>query len=87
MPYIKQEMRDRLNKQLQELIKTISKEDRSNLDGVLNYCIYVICSELYKDKYIDFNAMMGMLECCKQELYRKRVAPYEDYKESVNGEI
>jgi hypothetical protein len=31
--------------------------------------------------------MVGALECCKLELYRKRIAPYEELKERENGPI
>jgi len=29
--------------------------------------------------------MMGAIECCKLELYRKIGAPYEEIKEEENG--
>jgi len=35
--------------------------------------------------YKNINAAIGVLECCKQELYRKTAAPYEDIKINNNG--
>ena len=37
-------------------------------------------------RYAQINAAIGMMECCKLELYRKVAAPYEDQKEHDNGE-
>jgi hypothetical protein len=37
--------------------------------------------------YKNINAAIGVLECCKQELYRKTAAPYEDKKISINGDL
>lgn len=31
--------------------------------------------------------VLGMLECCKMELYRRHVAPYEDEKIIENGDV
>ena len=31
--------------------------------------------------------MVGVLECCKLELYRKLAAPYEDTKEMESGPV
>jgi len=30
---------------------------------------------------------MGVLECIKQEFYRRAVAPYEDKKKEENGDV
>jgi hypothetical protein len=35
--------------------------------------------------YKNINAAVGVLECCKQELYRMTAAPYEDIKINNNG--
>lgn len=37
--------------------------------------------------YSNLNAAIGVLECCKQELYRRVVAPYEDTKCALNGDV
>jgi len=38
-------------------------------------------------RYADFNEVIGVLECCKLELYRRMVAPYEDLKCAENGDV
>lgn len=96
MPYIKQKDRDKLDGVIQELIVAIKGNmdkagvlgtDAENLDGVLNYCFFKICKEIYPQKYHWYNRMMGMMECCKAELYRRLVAPYEDIKIEENGDV
>jgi hypothetical protein len=57
--------------------------------GVYNY---VFTRLMHKSlvtvfNYEHLNAMIGMLECCKAELYRKVAAPYEDKKIAQNGSV
>lgn len=57
--------------------------------GELNYKITTMCLQ-YLGKlpsYADFNAVIGVLECCKLEFYRRAVAPYEDTKVAQNGDV
>lgn len=37
--------------------------------------------------YADYNEVMGVLECVKQELYRRVVSKYEDEKIEEQGDI
>ena len=39
------------------------------------------------ENYANYNAMMGALECCKQEYYRTLVGLYEDKKIDENGDV
>ena len=58
--------------------------------GELNYAITKLCQQFYdrtEPHYAEFNGVIGVLECCKQELYRRVVAPYEDLKISENGDV
>jgi hypothetical protein len=97
MPYIKQEKREQVNTQLSSLIDSIvtaSNGDVSALPGILNYCVTVLIKTTYRAvtkkpvlSYADHNSAVGMLECCKIELYRKDVAPYEDEKLVENGDV
>jgi len=57
--------------------------------GELNY---VITKEILlylgtRPKYENYNEVMGVLECVKQELYRRAVAPHEDKKRKENGDV
>ena len=37
--------------------------------------------------YARFNEMIGVLECCKLELYRRVISNYEDKKMRQNGDV
>jgi hypothetical protein len=77
----------------------IKNQDRENFDisnlspqkaGELNYIISEICSKYLKEKglgYTNCNEVVGVLECVKQEFYRRVTAPYEDIKIEENGDI
>ena len=81
----------------------IKKEDRSKFDeaatnlgelaecaGDLNYLISVITHTYLKKKdikYANINEIIGMLECCKLELYRAVAGPYETEKVNENGPV
>ena len=58
--------------------------------GELNYILTVIAKEYIDRKgesYQTYNDIIGALECCKQELYRRKIAPYEDKKIKENGDV
>ena len=79
----------------------ISKDDRLDLftndngpnpknAGELNCLITNILIEYIKRKdlrYSTLNEVIGVLECCKLELYRRIIIPYEDRKIAENGDI
>jgi len=56
-------------------------------EGQLNYFITSILHNVYSPKYFEYNRAIGLLECIKQEYYRKVVAPYEDIKIEENGDV
>ena len=58
--------------------------------GELNY----LMSQLVKgflaingESYTSFNAVVGVLECLKLELYRRKIANYEQDKCNENGDV
>lgn len=73
----------------------IPKEQRGLLTipcnaGGLNYKITTILLAYLAEKgecYQTFNDMMGALEGAKMELYRRKIAPYEDRKCAENGDV
>lgn len=102
MPYIETGKRDALDPKINDLATTVGNvitTDRGNdwankgqinpskRDGMLNYIITRLVSRLYKTSYTELNAAIGMLECVKLELYRRRVALYEDEKIKENGDV
>lgn len=80
MPYIKQEQRD-------EIQFSIAPKDA----GEFNYLITELAIQFLhrngKPRYQDMNDIIGALEGCKLELYRRLVAPYEDQKIYENGDV
>lgn len=92
MPYILQEFRDELDPAIEwlalEVANTYNKSSTQTRDGLLNYAFTKILSKVYDSpNYHEFNEIVGLLECCKMEYYRKRVSPYEDEKEKLNGTV
>jgi hypothetical protein len=92
MPYIKQDFRDELVPLIDALAKKINEINEKNpaqtRDGLLNYSLTEIMNQVFPDaRYTDFNEIIGFLECCKLEYYRKKIAPYEDLKETENGPV
>ena len=87
MPYIKQDQRKLVDAKIKDLasaIKEVGKQDRA---GVLNYTVSCLIRELYELRYSEVNEAVGVLECIKQEYYRRLAAPYEDLKIKENGDV
>jgi len=83
-----------------KLIKTFSDEPTiitRERAGTLNYLFTTILKQFYGGlnkklgdlplRYADYNEMIGMLECCKQELYRRSISEYENVCIRVNGDV
>jgi hypothetical protein len=91
MPYIKQEDRNKMDPEIKSLARSIRSYDVGMIKvdpGKLNYVITKLILEIgFKPSYAEFNAVIGALECCKLEAYRRTVAPYEDTKISENGDV
>jgi hypothetical protein len=75
----------------------IKREDRSKVlesgptnAGELNYYIHMLLEKYVLqvgESYQTYNDILGALEGVKLELYRRRVANYEEKKISENGDI
>jgi len=81
MPYIKREARAEIIKNKTAAIQT---------PGHLNYFITTTCKIYLKDRgesYQTYNDIVGVLECVKQEYYRRRIAPYENVQLKRNGDV
>ena len=57
--------------------------------GVLNYIISKLLHEyLGSDaRYVNYNEAMGILACVQSELYRRRIAVYEEDKCKLEGDV
>jgi len=80
MPYIKRRDRERL-----------SEEDSQPFNsGELNYLITRMIHDYIEARGVSYGALnevIGVLECAKQEFYRRIVSPYEDIKMRENGDV
>lgn len=71
-------------------ICSVVSDDKDALDGILNYTITRLldCYDLSGDpRYKKINSAVGVLECVKQEFYRRLAGPYEDTAIEKNGDI
>jgi len=85
MPYIKQTDRERLDQKIANLAQAINLQNRA---GEINYTITKLLLALKGEgKYKDFNELIGALEACKLEFYRRAVGSYEDKKTQENGDV
>jgi len=87
MPYIKLEQRakwDKVSKIVRKLLESSRIEEK---DGQLNYLFTKILKDVYVPKYFNYNRAIGLLECVKQEFYRRDVSKYEEEKIKENGDI
>jgi len=79
MPYITKEDQD----------KCSCKTGPTNA-GELNYMIHQVIDEFLEKQPVNYqslNDIIGVLECAKMELYRRIIAPYEDQKKEMNGDV
>lgn len=85
MPYINKEDRD----YFEELELSMEHYYIKN-PGQLNYLFTLLIKqyiEQNKENYQTYNDIIGALESCKQELYRRKISPYEDRKIIENGDV
>lgn len=79
MPYITQEAR-----------KELAAGRVPSTSGDLNYSITKLIDGFLMQNgvsYNSINAVIGVLECAKLELYRRVAAPYESKKCNENGDV
>jgi len=81
MPYIKQEERTKI---------TVRPMEGLSCPGNLNYLITLLCNDYVRkneESYQTYNDIIGVLECAKQEIYRRKIAVYEEKKRNENGDV
>lgn len=85
MPYIKQDRRDAIfGDSLKDYDSAIGNA------GELNFFITSVLQQYLDTKgesYQTYNDIMGVLEGAKMEIYRRKVAVYEDLKIKENGDV
>lgn len=82
MPYISENNKEIIDNQ------TIGQFNRNTV-GELVYAIYRLCLNVLPEKpsFVSYAVVMGALVCTMLELYRRKIAPYEDEKIKDNGDI
>ena len=89
MPYIDQDSRDGfVNSRGEDILRELG--DKIDNCGELNYVVTVLCHLYLKNKglrYQHINDIVGALEGCKLEIYRRVAAGYEDDKINSNGDV
>ena len=83
MPYIPQHRRD-------EIDKGSTPQNAGELNfkitsTILEYLYEINCAS--PNTYGDFNEVIGVLTCVTQELYRRRIIPYEKMKQTQEGDV
>lgn len=85
MPYISPFDRSHIDRHVIDLAAVVKDA------GELNYAMTTFIDALFENGwtpgYGGFNTVMGVLECVKLELYRRVIAPYEDEKKQLNGDV
>ena len=86
MPYIIPTNRDAIN----GLVTSYFAQTPTLSISAVNYFITRLLLGVLKrlgEKYETYNTLIGILECAKLELYRRRVAVYEQTKLKQNGDV
>lgn len=92
MPYINQELRTKLDGDIENLKQNLAQLKDSEIEGALNYTITSLL-DVVKDvgekrwRYIYINRIIGVLECLKLEFYVRLGRKYEDKAIETNGDL
>ena len=86
MPYIVQTQRNDINADLCDEGLDFVPENAAELNFVVSQLIANYIQRNGK-RYSVLNEMVGALECCKLELQRVVIAPYEAEKEAQKGGV
>jgi hypothetical protein len=90
MPYIKQEQRKLVDKQIDKLAK-LYEENFKGTTGPANYIITSFLLRVLRPKegwtYESLSDIIKTLECAKLEIYRRLIALYESTKIIQNGDV
>jgi hypothetical protein len=90
VPYIVKADRKEFDPEIEKLLSRLTNKGFAKAKaGDLNYTFSKIVWSVFdrNPSYATGNELMGMLECVKQEFYRRKLAPYEEKKIEENGDI
>jgi hypothetical protein len=92
MPYVNRKERERiipLDRFTHKPTGELEVGDATRNEGNLNFAITALVNAYLNQhglNYKNINAVIGVLECCKLEAYRRIAQPYEDKKIRENGD-
>jgi hypothetical protein len=94
MPYVKQEVRSKLDEEIEALatiLSRLSNDDPNSTAGVLNYTFTRLIMQVLENtggiRYHKIASITGMLKNVSDEFYRRVAAKYEDDQILMNGDI
>ena len=83
MPYIKEGRRNEIDENGIHSVDGAGELNYFITTSILNY----LWDRTDDPSYEDHNEVIGVLECCKLEIYRRLISRYEDQKIKENGDI
>ena len=89
MPYIDPELRPRWDAVVDKF-ESVIDEFHSIKAGELNYLLTkIVCSwfRMGNRSYDRIQSVVGLLECMKQEFYRRVATSYEESKKELHGDV
>ncbi len=93
MPYIPQEDRPTYDALISQLADLLCGQPPQKRKGHANYVVTQILrrawgvDEAANESYSNYADVVGTLECAKLELYRRRLAAYEDTAIDKHGDL
>ncbi|HOV88660.1 MAG TPA: hypothetical protein PLB74_01180 [Candidatus Paceibacterota bacterium] len=97
MPYIKKEVRQKLDPKIDELVNAIAEEaqkddPKTTFIGILNYTFTTTALKTTKKlfgqlRYWIIASLTGLFHNLADEFYRRLAAPYEEEQIKKNGDI
>jgi hypothetical protein len=92
MPYVKQELREYIDEEINNLVHVmLARTAPTERKGLANYVITRILLSFLQPasgwNYASLADVIATLECSKQEIYRRLVAPYEDKAVAKNSDL
>jgi hypothetical protein len=87
MPYIKQKDRQHIDPKIKDLVLVSAGELNYTLTKIVLTYLETVEKINGKVCYQDLNDIIGALEGCKLEFYRRKVADFERKKCNENGDV
>jgi hypothetical protein len=85
MPYVDSYSRQRLDENIDCLGALLAVEGTGEANYVITKLLQYWMGK--NPNYATLDAAVGVLECVKLELYRRKIGPYEDKKCKENGDV